>query len=74
VEKVPFNIANINESRQYSSVFCTELLNVKSLQISFHADRYIIINFRCRFLPPPSQFRQSNTSSRKQFTSNTERH
>jgi len=42
--------------------------------MSFPADRYIIINFRCRLLHPPSQFRQSNPSSCQQFTPNTERH
>jgi len=42
--------------------------------MSFHADLYIIINFRRRLLPPPSQFRQSNIWSCKQFTPNTERH
>jgi len=46
---------------------------LNSVQISFHADLYIIIDFRRRLLPPHSQFRQSNTWSCKQFTTNTER-
>jgi hypothetical protein len=33
-------------------------LTLKSVRISFHADRYIIICIRCILLPPPSQFRQ----------------
>jgi len=33
------------------------------MQISFHADRYTIIKYRCTLLPPPSQFRQFNTVS-----------
>ena len=44
------------------------------IYIFIYTQTYIIIKFRCRLLPPPSQFRQSNTSSCKQFTQNTERH
>jgi len=42
--------------------------------MSFPADRYTIINFRCRLLPLPLQIRQSNTSSCQQFTPNTEKY
>jgi len=40
-----FYIVYWNTFRKYSVVFLTELLNINSLQISLHADRYIIISF-----------------------------
>ena len=43
-----------------------------SLLIKLHDN--LIINFRCSLLSPPSQFRQSNTSSCKKFTWGTGRH
>jgi len=43
-------------------------LTLKSIQISFHTDRYTINKYPSRLLPPSSQFRQFNTWSCKQFT------
>jgi hypothetical protein len=33
-------------------------LTLKSIQLPFYADRYIIIKYRCSLLPSPPQFRQ----------------
>jgi hypothetical protein len=49
-------------------------LTLKSIPITFHADRYIITKYCCSLLPSSSQFRQFNTWSSKQFAPQHVRH